>query len=47
MGLDEAVSEYGRLLRRYDELGYSVTVLPKVGVAERAELILAELGLRG
>lgn len=47
LGLDEAVSEYGRLLRRYDELGYSITVLPKVSVAERAELILAELGLRG
>src|SRR5271157_209214 len=38
--LDAAVAEYQRLLDVYPSLGYEVTVLPKVGVAERADLIL-------
>ena len=39
-GFDAAVAEYERLVAAYPALGYEITVLPKVGVAERAELIL-------
>jgi predicted ATPase len=42
-GLDAAVLEYQRLVAAYPALGYEVTVLPKIGVAERAELILRTL----
>lgn len=42
-GLDAAIAEYQRLAVAYPSLGYEVTVLPKVGVAERAELILHTL----
>ncbi|NNG98153.1 AAA family ATPase [Gordonia araii NBRC 100433] len=41
----EAVDEYWRLLNAYEQLGYTVTVLPKVDIAERAFLILSALGL--
>jgi predicted ATPase len=41
--LEEAVVEYERLLRVYPTLGYQVCVLPKVGVAERADVILRAL----
>lgn len=41
----DAVDEYSRLLDAYARLGYSITVLPKVGVTERCDLILAELNL--
>jgi predicted ATPase len=39
-GFDEAVREYDRLIRAYDSLGYQVVILPKVGVTDRAELVL-------
>jgi predicted ATPase len=42
-GLDTAVDEYERLLRAYPTLGYEVVALPKVSVAERADLILQSL----
>jgi predicted ATPase len=42
-GLDAAVAEYARLLETYASLGYEVLVLPKVGVAERADFILTAL----
>jgi predicted ATPase len=41
--LDEAMAEYARLLEAYPQLGYEVLVLPKVGVVERADLILSAL----
>lgn len=43
--LDEAVAEYDRLTHSYVALGYKIHVLPKRTVAERADLILARLGL--
>jgi predicted ATPase len=39
-----AVAEYHRLAAAYPALGYRVTVLPRVSVAERADRILAALG---
>jgi predicted ATPase len=42
-GLDDAIAEYERLARVYARLGYRVTVLPKVDVAARADLVLAAL----
>jgi predicted ATPase len=42
-GLAEAVPEYERLLKVYASLGYEVTILPKVSVAARADLVLAAL----
>jgi predicted ATPase len=44
-GLDEAVAEYDRLTHSFVALGYKIHVLPKITVAERADLILARLGL--
>ena len=41
--LDAAVAEYLRLVDAYPALGYEVTILPKVGVAERAEFVLHTL----
>jgi predicted ATPase len=41
--LDAGVAEYQRLLDAYPRLGYEVTILPKVGVAERAEFVLRAL----
>jgi predicted ATPase len=38
--LDAARSEYARLLEAYPLLGYEVSLLPKTGVAERAEFVL-------
>jgi len=42
-GLDSAVSEYLRLLEIYPSLGYEVSILPKIGAAERADFILKAL----
>jgi predicted ATPase len=42
-GFDAAVAEYRRLLDVYPSLGYAVTILPKIGVSERADFILATL----
>jgi predicted ATPase len=42
-GFAAALAEYDRLLAAYPTLGYEVVVLPKIGVAERADLVLASL----
>ena len=42
-GLNEAIDEYQRLLNLYPSLGYDVTILPKVSVHERADLVLHTL----
>jgi predicted ATPase len=42
-GLDSAVAEYLRLLEIYPSLGYEVRILPKIGVAERADFVLKAL----
>lgn len=42
-GLDDAVSEYDRLLAAYRELGYETVILPKIGVGERADFVLHRL----
>jgi predicted ATPase len=41
--LDAGVAEYQRLVDAYPALGYEVTILPKVGIAERAEFVLRTL----
>jgi predicted ATPase len=38
-----AVSEYYRLLKAYPSLGYEVSILPRVGVVERADFVLRTL----
>jgi len=40
---DLAISEYSRLLEVYPSLGYELSLLPKVGVKERADFVLNEL----
>ncbi|CAN7194269.1 AAA family ATPase [Rhizobium sp. LjRoot98] len=42
-GLDAAVAEYDRLLRAYSLLGYDICILPKTGIAERADFVLQTL----
>ena len=42
-GLDAAISEYSRLLEVYPALGYEVSILPKVSVAQRADFVLDRL----
>ena len=42
-GLDIAIAEYSRLLEVYPSLGYEVSVLPKIGVMERADFVLDAL----
>jgi predicted ATPase len=42
-GFDAAVAEYMRLLDAYRLLGYEVTILPKVGVSERADFVMETL----
>lgn len=42
-GLNDAIAEYRRLLDLYPSLGYEVTILPKVGVRERANFLLRAL----
>ncbi|MGA6113274.1 AAA family ATPase [Agrobacterium tumefaciens] len=41
---DAAVEEYDRLVRDYETLGYDSVVLPKSGIEERADFILARIG---
>ena len=41
--LGAALAEYERLRETYPRLGYQVVILPKVGVAERADFILRTL----
>jgi predicted ATPase len=43
-GLDSAIAEYLRLLAIYPSLGYEVSILPKIGPAERADFILKACG---
>lgn len=43
-GFDEAVAEYDRLIRAYSTLDYEIVILPRVGIAARADLVLARLG---
>jgi predicted ATPase len=42
--LAAASAEYARLLEAFPRLGYETVILPKVGVAERADFILHKLG---
>jgi predicted ATPase len=42
-GLETALAEYTRLREAYPSLGYEVLILPKVGVAERADFVLNNL----
>ena len=42
-GMDEAIAEYDRLMSVYPALGYEVRVLPRVSVAERADIVLASI----
>ena len=42
-GLDRALAEYCRLLEVYPSLGYEVSILPKIGVPERADFVLSTL----
>jgi len=42
-GFDAAVAEYERLLAAYPSLGYDLVTLPKVSVAERADIIESAL----
>jgi len=39
----EALEEYSRLLEVYPALGYEVSIVPKVGVKERADFVLKTL----
>jgi predicted ATPase len=41
--LDAGIAEYQRLIDACPALGYGVTILAKVGVAERAEFVLRTL----
>ena len=41
--LDAAIPEYWRLLEVYRTLGYEVSILPKIGVPERANFVLSRL----
>ena len=40
---EAAQAEYDRLREAYPQLGYEVAVLPKAGVDERADFVLAML----
>jgi predicted ATPase len=42
-GLDSAMAEYSRLLEIYPSLDYEVSILPKIGVRERADFVLKAL----
>ncbi|MBB2929885.1 AAA family ATPase [Paraburkholderia silvatlantica] len=43
-GMNSAMAEYSRLLNAYPSIGYDVSILPKVGVVERADFVLTMLG---
>jgi predicted ATPase len=45
-GFEQAVTEYGRLVRDYGRLGYQTVELPKCPVAERADFVLSRLTAR-
>lgn len=42
-GFEAALAEYERLATVYPTLGYKTVILPKVGVTERADFVLARL----
>ncbi|GGE28693.1 ATPase [Primorskyibacter flagellatus] len=42
-GYDAAVDEHDRLLAVYERLGYTAVLLPKTGVAARADFVLSRL----
>ncbi|WP_210238820.1 AAA family ATPase [Cohaesibacter sp. CAU 1516] len=42
---DMAVQEYHRISRMLDDLGHTVSVLPKVSLSERADIVLSECGV--
>jgi len=42
-GFETALAEYRRLVETYPSLGYELVVLPKIGVVERADIVLATL----
>lgn len=42
--LSSAVGEYDRLMMAYTRLGYDIALLPKTGVADRADWLLGRLG---
>lgn len=44
-GFDEALAEYEPLLATYRGLGYRLVELPKVSVTDRADFVLATLGV--
>jgi len=41
--LDQGIEEYQRLLSAFEKLGYEINILPKVGVAGRADYVLDRL----
>jgi predicted ATPase len=43
--LEDAKVEYSRLLEAYPALGYEICILPKIGVAARADFVLSSLSL--
>jgi predicted ATPase len=45
-GFAEAVAEYDRLHETYPSLGYEISILPKIDVRSRADIILATLQVR-
>lgn len=40
----DALAEYDRLIAAYATLDYEVAIVPKAGVAERVDFVLAKLG---
>ncbi len=42
-GFDDAVAEYERLAIALQELGYSITLLPKMSIKKRADFVLERL----
>ena len=44
-GLNEAIAEYDRLAAAYPSLGYHMLILPRISVAQRADLVLETLKL--
>ncbi|MFC3340097.1 AAA family ATPase [Paracandidimonas soli] len=42
-GMDAALAEFERLQHAYPVLGYTISVLPKIGAAERADFVLETL----
>lgn len=42
-GLGEAIAEFDRLCAAYPSIGYDISLLPKTGIEERADVILATL----